>query len=86
MVPIGDMLATHVLQTIVVVKFLGKFYAISNESYMASTISIALKLLWLTKLSLSLMHVNLAEDLIILKVLKFCCFKKGILTAFFCLF
>ena len=45
----------------------------------------ALKLLQLFKLGFSLMHINYAEDLINLSVLKFCCFI-GMLSTLFSLF
>ena len=38
------------------------------------------------KRSLSLMHINFAEDLMVLRVLKFFCFNLGILAAFISLF
>ena len=41
---------------------------------MAVTRSMVLKLLELFKLGYGLMHINLAEDLMILSALKFCCF------------
>ena len=51
---------------------------------MASTKSIVLKLLWLFKQGLSFMHVNVAKDLTILRVLKFC-HLIGMLVTFFSL-
>ena len=53
---------------------------------MASTKSIILKLLGLSKQDVSLMKVNFAGDLMILKVLNVLLLKIGISTAFFCLF
>ena len=50
--------------------------------YMSSTKSIVFKLLWIIKQDLSLMHVSFAEDLMVLRVLKFSHFNLGILAAF----